>query len=482
LRTLRRSRSALVFAGILFCAVAASAPAHADSWRPYGTRRFADPTGTYYVVISEGEGFDATFTFARARTGTARVRNTSPRDADKTEPEAAVREGDTILASGALANAPLEVRVASDGTGFAAMKEFAGVGRGVSFAWVSRRGEVLHAKRLSDIFDETTIGTFERSISSIWWFRSAWLEDEPARAVVVGAGNVLRRIDLASGAVSPGGDVDVVRALASTDPAAVRSALDVAVETPVKRVDAALAAILDDPTRAVGDHVRAAVALAVRGDRRGKDVVVRAASTPRLPGVEIEDYRYALARLPAFVGEAAIPALRDAMRGVSSPGWGSAQEGFVGLGESAVRALVAMLVEKSGSNDYRGGAAHALRAIGAARAASALCPLLITVRDPQEYVAGAALGAAVEIGGDAIASELIVALASGTTVDAGLASYFKRVRDARATDPLIEGLARQEPGEYAASVFAAALRFQTGEDFGEDASAWRSWRAGTRGR
>lgn len=149
--------------------------------------------------------------------------------------------------------------------------------------------------------------------------------------------------------------------------------------------------------------------------------------------------RYAVQHLPVVLGEAAIPVLREVMRadGRSVWGgtvWGDAHQAFATIGEPAVPTLLEMLEERGGSADYRGGAAHALAAIRSPRARDAL---LRVARGDDEYVAGAALGAIVALGGPALDGDLVALLENAPLLVPSIALHFER-HPARTAVPALE--------------------------------------------
>lgn len=451
-------------------------PATADSWMPYGPRREVDPTGRWSVVLKEGkQGVAADFTFAEAPSGTSPVTaipSGAPFQANA--PEVTVRQGDAILATGTLESAPLEVRVSSRGLGFAAMEEYGGVGGGVSFAWVGRDGSVRHQKRMRDLFSAEEIKSFRHTVSSVWWFRGAWIDEDARETIVVGNGRAIRAVSIETGVVRKAGAAEIRRALGFPDPNAAALAIDLAREEKIDGVTELLVRALADSATTLRVRLRAAAALAEWKDLRGKPVLVAAAATPRPATVEKADYEFALEHLPAVLGLDAVPSLEAAMRGDSADGWSAGMNGFVALGEPAVAALLAMLTEAGQSNDYRGGAAHALGRIGSG---SSLAGLVAAISDPNEYVANAAANAAVLIGKASIAKELVTLLDKPTTQDGRLSSYFEEVKEPTSIAPLVRCLARHPKDEYPRNVVLKALAFQAGVDVGPETAAWQAWLA-----
>lgn len=469
---------ALLVPTFLLAVATAAAP---DSWMPYGKKRVPDPTGRFYVVLDDvnyGIG-GVTFAFVAAKAGTDPVTRQDTEAFKDPPKDFGVREGDTVLSTGKLTTAPLEVRVSSLGNGFAAMEEHGGVGGGDSFVWVTREGVVKHVRRMAELFTREEIEQFTHTVSSIWWFRAGWIDEEAREVVVVGNGGLVRAVSIDTGKVRKGGDAEIRRGIALPDPDACVPALDLAIERKLTGLEEELRGLFANAKAPLGARLRAAVALAASGDRRGKDLVRATAAKPRPADVAKEDREYAVEHLADLLGDEAIPLLRAAMRGPADEAWHAAQQGFVRLGARAVPVLVEMLAEAKESNDYRGGAAYALGGIGSKDGVPAL---VAAVADPQGYVANAALNAAIGIAKEEIAKDLAEILDRKTTQDGRLASYFGEVKEPASVEPLVRALERHPEDDYPHDTIVEALTFQTGQSFGGDLAAWKAWLAKQGGR
>ncbi|MEM7235040.1 MAG: HEAT repeat domain-containing protein, partial [Planctomycetota bacterium] len=118
----------------------------------------------------------------------------------------------------------------------------------------------------------------------------------------------------------------------------------------------------------------------------------------------------------------ATPLLQAAMSSEDSTVWAAAQDGFASFGRESVPTLIAMMRDKSQNANYRGGAAHTLSRI---RAKSSVSALLEAAADDNEYVANAAINAAIRIGSLAVAPQLAKLLEKGSTQDTRIVSYFQ---------------------------------------------------------
>jgi hypothetical protein len=156
------------------------------------------------------------------------------------------------------------------------------------------------------------------------------------------------------------------------------------------------------------------------------------------------------------VGVEALPMLRRLMRGeADNEVWHPAQVAFVSLKEKSVPTLIEMLLEEGESADYRGGAAHALGEIGSP---AALDALLIATATAEDYVANAAVNAAIGIGASDLDQRLAEILARGCTQDGRIALHFEEHPAQVALEPLRKALARAEPGSTERQWIENALR------------------------
>jgi HEAT repeat protein len=263
---------------------------------------------------------------------------------------------------------------------------------------------------------------------------------------------------------------DIARGLAHRSATARDLALELVRDKEIPGVEPALQDLLADADAARSTRLRVAVILAERGDLSGKHVVVEAATIPKPEDVATADHAYAVENLPAVLGKDALPILREAMRGPANDAWHPAQLAFVRLGEDSVQTLLLMLAERKESPDYRGGAAHALGRIGSK---SALEGLLAVVGDDDEYTANAAANAAIGIGGADCASALLAHLRRGCTQDGRIAMFFEDVAYRPSIPALIDLLERTKSDDFDRGRALDALKFQTGEDLGDDVKAWR---------
>jgi HEAT repeat protein len=286
--------------------------------------------------------------------------------------------------------------------------------------------------------------------------------------VIVGVGDLLREVSLKDGAVStPGAEVVLTRV--EDGPLADRIlAFDVATRLLPPGTLEAANRFARDEKQPPGIRLRAVVALR----RRGEDPNAEELFLKSIAKGEPDDLReYAARHLAEVLGERALPHLRDLMRGTADEAWHSAQQGFRSLGEKAVPTLLEMLAEKEESPDYRGGAAHALGEIQSGKAYEGL---LKAVTDPAEYVANAAVNAAIATGGPELEARLTAILRDGSTQDLRIAFWLADRKYDGAPPAILAAIGRLAEGAKDRARFFDALKRCTGKDFGESAEAWKN--------
>lgn len=450
----RRAAAALVL-------VASSAVAQADSWHEFPDQRVPSPNGEYYVVYDGGA-----WSYHRAKAGSPPVTPARTKPYSDEAVDTSARAGDRTLGSGG-GQLPIETRVSNRGLGFVRLDTWYGTGRGVVITFVDGHGKVAFKRSMEELFTEDQIEGFFRTVSSISWLDTAWIDEETEELVVVPYEVEPFVLALGDGSRSEMTEAHVIRGLASPFDDAVQEAIGFVVTRRTEGVREVLRGIEADVRRSWVLRLAATEALRRRGEG-GDSMLVRAVADPD-SGVDEHTRKYALTLLPRYLGKDALPLLHEALRDESGTIWHAAQLGFAELGADAIPTLVKVLaaVDDETANT-RGGACHALNEIGAE---SSLPALLRAVADREKYVANAALNAAIKIGGKDIAPELAAHLRTPTTQDGRLAMYFEDVRHAGAVQPLLIALRRNSDPDFATGRILDALRFQTGEDHG-DREAW----------
>jgi hypothetical protein len=296
----------------------------------------------------------------------------------------AVRPGDKVLGHCELTAPPKLLLVSSSGRGFVALDTygFNGTATATKNAVVISRtdGRIAFVKTLGDVFTDEQIDSFQRLDASLIWLGGAWIDEERAELVIIGARNkrgaecqVIRVIRLETGKVRDGGGKDVLRAIEKRNRMAMELALDAARGLGLKEVAQQLPAIVKDQDLTLGARLRAAVWLAGLGDHQGKDVIVKASllvSNSDLDGSDTDYYRtmelertteYALSHLVEVLGKDALPALREitAKQGFHM----LARRAYVALGKNAVPELI-RLVRDASQPEGQAFAAQALGEIG----------------------------------------------------------------------------------------------------------------------
>lgn len=418
-----------------------------DSWMPFRNQRVVSPNGQRYVVIKQTKkGRSITFEYCeRGPKRHEKVGPVSPESATsaqlKKNPKAIDRDpDDQLLAEGKVAQLPYEVLVPDALPGFLLFEQYYSLGTAKAVIWVNDKGEEAVSLTVAELFDGIPEGA-TRTVSSLWWSKGVFLDEASNSIVVVAVGNKVREIDIAEAEVK---EPDVARIAEWTTRGTVAGrslALDVlATRSPdaLKAATPAAIALFHDEDEPLALRLRAAVVLARAGTPVAADRFFEAARAADQPD---DLRRYAVSHLPTIVGADALPVLRELMRGKAGPVWSDCQNAFAAIGEAAVPTLIEMLREEDETNDYRGGAAHALRMIGSAKAYDAL--LQATATAPK-YVANAACNAVIAIGGDDLTERLIAILKQGCTQNGRIAMYLKQ-NPTKAALPVIDAAIERAP-------------------------------------
>jgi hypothetical protein len=296
----------------------------ADSFGPFLSCRQADRNGRYYVVVKGDPGAVGPATIrlvaveiAEQMPGSSPV--THARDflgPDRQEvlpnPAVAVRPGDKLLGRAGLSVLLPTLFVSSTGLGVVVLNVVPYAPEEQeschALAILSNDGSVRLRSSLAGIFDDDESSRFLRTGTGVRWWSSAWIDEEKEELVVVGTRhpNVVglsprpfRTIKLASGRVSDGSALNMVRVLSGKVPGALDDAIELVTERGFLEAKPELLRIFAATKTSPSTRVRAAVALGRLGDRRGADFVRGAAFS------NSEDSHYAISGLPWVLGDAA---------------------------------------------------------------------------------------------------------------------------------------------------------------------------------
>ena len=401
-----------------------AAPVLADSWMPFQDMRVVSPSGKTYVVIKQQEGGVA-WELCRRAEGAEPMKGATADDAyglRKGSGGSIERDpADTLIGSGRVDQRPVRVRVLDEPAAFVLFEKYGSVGHGDALIYVDGRRGVVFRRKLEDLFDAKTRGTFLETVSSIWWHQGIAVDEEAKQILVVAAGDRLSQVGLAKGRVTRPEKEVLLRGFSRGLPAERELCLETAARLKPEGLHAKALAIARDENESAGIRMRAAVAVRRSGGAEDFSALFIKGTEQDQPG---EIRSYAVSNLGEIAGEEAMPKLRQLMRGeADNDVWHPAQTAFVSLGEKAVPTLIEMLLEEGESSDYRGGAAHALGKIGSPASVNALLTATATA---EESVAGAAVNAAIKIGAPDLGRRLAEILEKGSTQDARIARYLKK--------------------------------------------------------
>lgn len=433
-----------------------SSPAMADSWLPFQDQRVVSPTGRTYVVIRQDDTGIAWELWRRAE-GAAPMKDATAADAY------GLREGvggsidsdpaDTQIGKGHVDQRPLRIRVLDEPAAFVLFEKYGSIGHGDALIYVDGKRGVMFRRKLEELFDAETCGAFQKTVSSIWWHQGIAVDEEMKRIVVVAAGDRLAQVDCADGVVSTPEKEVLLRGFRRGTIEERELCIEAAARLKPEGLHAEALAIAADDGESESIRLRAAVAVRRGGGREDFSPLFLTATKKGRPA---EVRSFAVEHLAEVAGAEALPTLRRLMRGTADNDvWYPAQQAFVSLGEKALPTLIEMLLEEGESPDYRGGAAHALGKIGSPASIDALLTATATAPD---YVANAAVNAAIHIGAADLDQRLAGILAAGSTQDGRIALHFEEHPAKFAREPLQQALKRAEPGSTGETWIKNALK------------------------
>src|SRR5262249_16380116 len=210
---------------------------------------------------------------------------------------------------------------------------------------------VRQRKDLIDLFNDDEISSFLRTAGGVWWLGGGWIDEARREVVVVGSDRgrndrtierLFRIVSLDTGKVRPGSQKEIIRALAQGNPGALEFALELTAELELRDAEKLLPPLLANERLPLAVRLRSAVALATLGDRRGGELMTRAALAKG------PDQEYAIRYLPDVIRDKAASVLCDAVRPygqeVDLPAW---QAMFAVSSRAGVPELIRLLDERA---------------------------------------------------------------------------------------------------------------------------------------
>lgn len=452
-----------------------------DSWRIAPDRRVVSPRGNYYFVLygeARSDGKERRFELVKRRAGAPLldpVEIFRGEGVPTSQPSFERDPKDELLAMGILDATPVEVRVLDFEAGAILYDRWGERASGMSMIRIDPRGRVRWKHSFISVPAENIASTMNGAHADIRYCCGWWVDDERA-AVIVAAKDKkdqLRVLNIAlrDGEVEQVGPEVLLEGLLIPSEAERDHAFNICAEEIPHLLAPQARRLFADPDAPMHQRLRAAEVLVSQGEKVNAGSLLLAAVAPGQPG---RTRALAIAGLHQSIGDKALPILRDALltptSGDGSRVWSAAMDALAEVGEPAVPLLMEVLTETKNTTDARGGAAIVLGRIGSKQAGTLL---RATISDPAEYVANAALNAAMALGGEALVPRLLECLEKGTTQDRMICSFFEKSPDPRAIDGLLAALERPYKYESDRNVVIDALRKCTGKNFGSDPKAWR---------
>ncbi len=427
-------------AGFAVLATAAGS-ASTDPWGLFLDRRDASASGRRYVLVHQAKGTGIRFQLCECGPGRLPARSATTRDvlAGTAEP-LDVAFGDRVLAAGRIKRLPSDVYVFDKPGGFVLFDTYRRLGKGNVVTYVNDAGNVAFSKTVKDLYGGVPVGAV-RSGFSVGWSRG-WFVDERRRSIVVVAtGNEFREIAIQDGSTTEPSFLTMLGWLQHGTDATRELMFGVILERPIEDLKLACSTVIGiahDPKQPMGLRLRAAIVLSRAGDPATFEKLFLSSVENDMP---LSAREFAAAHLPEVLGERSVPVLRKLLRDPERSVRRASQNGWVGLGESAVPMLCAMLLDKEESALFRHGAAAALWRL---KSQASVDPLMQAARGADAFVANMALNAAIHIRAPKLESHLLQMLLAGSTQDTRVALYFAKW-PSRAALPALR-VARERPG------------------------------------
>lgn len=309
----------LLLLGLLLLA----SPAAADSWLPPTETETSSPDGGYVLVVTP-----------RVRSFFEGLRTIGGMGGDQPSRGTLYRrEGTkrTLVWQALLTNpwAPVEVLVADGGQHVVTLDNWHSMGYGDNVVAIHGPDGGLVAKRsLAELIGEENLPRIQASVSSLWWREDEWLDPEAGDLLLITKVGP-RAVRLRDGAVREAGPAEGVSSVQHLFPRVPPAAVELAAGAP--EATGLLVRVLESAEVPLASRLRAAVALADRGDRRGADLARQAVGSAEAP--------YALANLAKLLPpDQALPLLQGALVKGESATWSATLQGLRAVGRARRRA------------------------------------------------------------------------------------------------------------------------------------------------
>lgn len=405
--------------------------ARADSWAEFGTRTYVAPDKRHSLVAwherTGGVGYE-------------------------------FRAGDRVIAKGKAPQLPLEVHVLRGAPAAVLFETYGPVGTGDTLQRIGKNGLVWRMK-----VDKAAFVGATRTVSSIWWARTWWVDEPRGRVVLVARNGYLGEVDLETGKLSEPAKEVILAGFKL--PWARRQAIEVAVDWKLDGLRPAAEPLLSDPTLPAGLRLRAAVAVEKGGGPAVTEELWNAALESEkererqalvgFAGRHVSDLDLVIAAaLRKDVGYAAVIALKK---------------------RGAARELVGLITHGDIDPKLR---SYAGEMLGKLPPDAVLRAIRKELEDAEPGAAGVLLRAAIatERDLDDIVRDhettLLKTLDKQTGPIGWLADYFRDRPTSEAVKPLLKVLRKHRRNEALRTRIIAALKPCTGLDFGNDVDAW----------
>ena len=347
-------------------------------------------------------------------------------------------------------------------------ENYAAIGRGNTLTYLEG-GDVKWTVKLDALFAKDEIARFRRSVSSVWWYRTWWVDEPRGKVVMVSKLRQIREADLATGKVTtpkPG-----VLMAAISLPHARKEALEIAAELKLKEALLIARPVANDPKAPIDVRLRAAVAVqAAGGPRVERELFVAALDEKQA----LKDREFALRAIRNSLGKGGLDLLEKAAR-QRATAW-AASHAIAEYPDEGAKVLGRIITGAGSAQTTRQYAALALTRMPGAPIAGVIRK---SFKNASADAADALLYAALNRGVKNLSQlvyehekTLIRVLNKNTGRTAWIARHFQNNPSTDAVKPLLRAAKANANDRRTKRAILDALRACTGLDFGNDIAAW----------
>ncbi len=344
-------------------------------------------------------------------------------------------------------------------------------GRGPALRLLAKDG-LRWSLSLTEVFpDEHASFPIERRSGRLW-YTGSWVDEDRGHVVLIGAGDHLATVDLATGDVAPASPEVLATRFTSGSPSARRLALEVAARRQPARLAERTLPIARDTSEDLGIRIRAAVCAMQDGAPEPFGALWKRCLGADQP---LDVQLVALRHLPEDLGLDALPLIRSHHEHFRTHErrWevnDACGEALVALAAHHPTALIDVIDNERESEELRRRAMHAAARSGSPKLIPALAA---QVRSRRRTLAQEAIDALGEMATNASLTSLTSLLHEGTDHDFRIIWRLCGAKHVAALHAMIDAWERMDTGVPGYGWTHQSLVRLTGVDHGQDPATWR---------